>query len=402
MKTVFMKPRYSRIAIPALLIGSCLAISAAEAQECEVKLGVAGPMSGGGASWGLTQKAGTEFEAAWTNSQGGLQVGSRKCKVSVVSFDSQGTASGGAATSNSFASQNVHAVVGPIVAPEMSGFKPVAKRNGQVNFSPSFAADVISPDFPLAFHQVQAPAVWGPLTVKAVKEHFNIKSAVVVGPNDQGGTDPGKALAKLYNDSGIQTSTEWYQRGTTNFAPIVARLMSMKADAVEFGPMPPGEAGILAKQLLEAGYPGAFGKLGSGGDAMLKNSGGAEKQNAFYWFEHVPTEDPSMKKMKADFERLMKGPLPENTLVYNAQISAEQLLKAISRAGGDQDGEKIAAELRKMSPESRYLGKSGWRGKAQYGINQELAFPVSLNFVVKGKMQPQVKLEIPSEPPADR
>jgi branched-chain amino acid transport system substrate-binding protein len=384
-------------AFVALLAGSCVASLPAAAQECEVKLGVVGPMTGGGASWGLGEKAAVEFEAAWTNAKGGLQVGDRKCKVLVVSVDGQSSVAGGAAAASYLASQNVHAVVGPIPSPETTGFKPVAKRYGEVNFSTSFAADSIGPEFPLAFHELQSPPVWGTAVVKAVKDRFGFKTGVVIGPNDQGGTDPGKALAKMYNAAGVETTTEWYQRGTTNFAPIVARFMSINPGTIELGPMPPGEGALFVKQMLEAGYEGAFGRLGAGGDVVIKDSGGVENLKAFYWFNHTPTDDPGIREMDADFERLMKQAPPDNALWHNGQIGAEQLLRAISLAGGDQDGEKIAEALRKMTPESRYLGKAGWRGKAQYGINQELSFPVGVSFIANGKIEKQIRLEIPAE-----
>ncbi len=395
--TIVRRNAVRAVALPILFTGCSLASLPAAAQDCEVKIGAVGPMTGAGASWGLSGKAGTEFEAAWTNLNGGLPMGARKCKVSVISFDSLSTAAGGAAAANYMASQNVHAVVGPIPSPENTGFKPVGKRSDIVNITTAFAVDSLGPEFPLTFHQLQTPPVWGPIVIKAAKDRFNLKSVVVVGPNDQGGTDPGKALAKIYNDNGVKAATEWYQRGTSNFSAIATRLMAMKPDSVELGPMPPGEAGILVKQMWEAGFTGAFGRLGAGGDVIIKMAGGQEKQKAFYWFDHVPTEDPGIKKLNTDFERLMKTSVPENALVYNAQISAEILLKAISAAGTDQSGEKIAAELRKLTPESRYLGKAGWRGKAQYGINQELSFPVGLSIIANGKPQPQLKLEIPTE-----
>ena len=133
--------------------------------------------------------------------------------------------------------------------------------------------------------------------------------------------------------------------------------MSQNPDAIETGPMPPGEAGILARQLMEAGYKGAFGRMGTGSEQIVKGLGGVDKVTKLYWWDAVPTEDPGIVKMSADYERLMKGPLPENTLVYSAQLAAEQILNAVTRAGTSDDVEKIAAELRKVPPESRYLGQ---------------------------------------------
>jgi hypothetical protein len=44
----------------------------------------------------------------------------------------------------------------------------------------------------------------------------------------------------------------------------------------------------------------------------------------------------------------------------------------------DDDVAKIAAEMRKTAPESRYLGNGGWCGKTTYNSNQQLAFPIGM------------------------
>ena len=398
MKSTFrVRRRVLSIALSGLFLASLLTPSAAFAQACTVKLGVAAPMTGAAAAWGLALKAGTEFEAAWANSNGGVQVGAQKCNVTVTSVDALSTASGGAAASNYLASQGVHLIIGPVPAPEVAGFKPVAKRNGQLFFTTTFAADAIGPDYPLGFQNQLPPAAWAPTTLKIAKDRFHLKSVVVVGPNDQGGTDPGNALLKFYNSVGVTGSTEWYQRGTMNFAAIATRVIDMNPDTVELGPMPPGEATVFVKQMKEAGYKGVFGRMGAGAEQIIKGLGGEENVGTMYWWNTVPTESPGIVKMNADYERLMKAPVPPNSIIYCAQLSAEQILRAISRAGTTDDVEKIAAELRKMPPESRYLGKGAWRGKSMYGSNQQLAFPVGMGFIVDGKKQPQMQVEVAGE-----
>src|SRR5271165_1271101 len=238
----------------ALLLAAGIATLPASAEDCVVKLGAVGPMSGGAAAWGLSAKAGAEFAAAQVNEEGGLEVGGKKCKVGVVSFDSQYTAAGGAAASNYLASEGVHITVGPVGSPETTGFRPVAKRNGQINFSSSYMRDVISPEFPLAFHALQAPVTWGPILIQEAKAEFKFKSVLITAPNDQGGTDSGKQLLKLYSDAGVSASTEYYQRGTTNFAPLTARVMTLNPDAVEMSSVPPADATVLTKSLLEVAY----------------------------------------------------------------------------------------------------------------------------------------------------
>jgi branched-chain amino acid transport system substrate-binding protein len=245
-----------------VLLMSGLSVAPALAQECEVKIGVASAVTGGAAPWGLAVKAGAEFQAALMNEAGGLQLGTRKCKIRVLPIDGQCTAAGGAAASNYFASEKVHVVLGPTCSPETTGFQPLSKRHGQLYMSSSYKQDVIGTEWPLGFHQVQGPMVYGPVLIKAAKERFVFKTVVVLGPNDQGGTDAGKQLSKMYTDAGIKSTEEWYQRGTTNFAPLVARVMALNVDVVELAGMGPGDVTILVKQLMEAGYKGLLGGLG--------------------------------------------------------------------------------------------------------------------------------------------
>jgi len=383
----------------ALTCAVSLSLSSSAADDCEVKIGTAGPLTGSASAWGLAVRSGTEFVAALTNEDGGLKVGNRKCKVKVLSFDAQYTAAGGAAAANYMASEGVHAVDGPVGSPETTGFKPVAARAGIVNISSSYSKDAIQPEYPLAFHQMQGPPAWGPAIIKAARERVKFKTVLLVAPNDQGGTDGAKALAKLYGDQGVRTVEDYYQRGTTNFAPIAARIMAENPDSVETSTMPPADTEQLTRELIEAGYSGAFGRLGGGGGGpILAGAGGAGNLKAFYYLTLVAVDEPGVKQLRTDYERIMKTPPPVNELLYTSTNATEQLLRAISAAGTDSDGEKIADALRKLSPESRYLGKEGWRGRTQFGINQELAFPVGLGIIVDGKNLGVTKIDIPSEP----
>jgi branched-chain amino acid transport system substrate-binding protein len=381
--------------LPALLLTSCLGASA---QECEVKVGVTAPMTGAGSAWGLAVKAGTEFQVALINSEGGLPVGNRKCKVKAVPVDGLCSAAGGAAASNKLASEEVVAVMGPQCSPEVTGYRPVAKRNGQIGFTMTYMKDSLTPEFPLIFHALTGPAVFAPILIKEAKSKFNFSSVVVLGPNDQGGTDAGRQYAKMFTDQGVKAMEEYYQRGTTNFAPIAARIMGMNPDLVEFGGTPPGDVATVVKALLESGYKGIFGGMGGIGTApLLAGAGSVDKLRGYYWLELMPVDDPGARKLRVDFERLMKTPPPENALLYISSTATEQILRGISIAGTDRDAEKLAAALRGMKPESRYFGPGGWRGKTQYGINQELAFPIGMGVIADGKHLGVKRIEIPAE-----
>ena len=387
-----------RRAVPVLAMAVGLGVGPALAQECEATIGMTGALTGGASAWGLAMKQGTEFIAALYNEAGGLPMGDRKCKVKVVSVDGQCTAAGGAAASNYFAAQNIKVVIGPICSPETTGFQPVSKRHGQIYFSSSYKKDVIGPEWPLGFHQLQGPFVFGPPIIKAAKEKFRFSSVLVMGPNDQGGTDSGNQLLGMYKDAGVSANTEWYQRGTTNFGPIVTRILSMKPDVVELAAMPPPDVTNLVKGLTEAGYAGVYG--GNGGIGMgpvVQGAGSVDKVKGYYWLELMPVDDPGAVRLREDFQRVMKAAPPDNGILYTASYAAEVAMRAVSKAGTDADSGKIGDALRAAAPESRYFGKGGWRGKSQYGVNQELAFPVGMGIIADGKKVGVTRVEIASE-----
>src|SRR5258705_3735626 len=343
-------------------------------------------MTGSGALWGMGVKGGADLQAAIVNSEGGLQVGNRKCKVKVVSVDDQCTAAGGAAASNYLAGENVAVMTGPLCSPATTGLRPVAKRYGQVSISPSNMKDVLIPEFPLVFHSQQGPWTFAPILIKEAKAKFKFNTVVVMGPNDQGGTDNGKVISKAYADQGVKVTEEWYQRGTTNFRLIANRIMRLNPDVLELAGTPPGDVAPVVKALLESGFQGIFGGLGGVGIApVIRGADGVDKIKGCFWLELMPMDDPGAHKLRADYERLLKSAPPDIPALYVSSTAVEQILHAISLAGTDRDGEKIAAALRKMTPKSRYFGPGGWRGKTQFGMNQELAFPIGMGAIVAGK-----------------
>jgi branched-chain amino acid transport system substrate-binding protein len=268
----------------------CALPATAFAQSCEMKLGAMGPMSGGAAQWGLAMNSAAELAAAEVNQEGGVKIGGKLCKVTVVPYDSKYTADGAAAGSNALAAQDIHLIIGPVGSPEATGIKPVAARNEQIAWNAAYAKNSLETKFPLMFHIAPGPSAWADAVIKRAMKEFPMKSVALIAPNDQGGTDIASVDADAYKANGVTTTEEYYQRGTTNFAPIVTRILASKPDVVDTASSPPGDAGVMVKQLRLAGFTGAIGRLGGPGtDEIIRVSGGLDVLKDFYWFETIPT-----------------------------------------------------------------------------------------------------------------
>jgi branched-chain amino acid transport system substrate-binding protein len=355
------------------------------AQNCEMKLGAMGPMSGGAAQWGLAMDSAAELAAAEVNQEGGVKIGGKSCKVVVVPYDSKYTADGAAAGSNALAAQDIHLIIGPVGSPEATGIKPIAARNEQVAWNAAYAKNSLETKFPLMFHIAPGPNAWADAVIKRAMKDFPMKSVVLIAPNDQGGTDIASVDAEAYKANGVTTTEEYYQRGTTNFAPIVTRILATKPDVVDTASSPPGDAGVIVKQLRLAGFTGAIGRLGGPGtDEIVRVSGGLDVLKNFYWFETIPTDDPKVRAIDDEYKKLLgKDPIG-GTAVWADLPAARMTLKAVSIAGTD-DAQKVAAALRAMPVDDPNIGKGYWGGKKQFGIAQELQFPFGIGIIKDGK-----------------
>ncbi|WP_158931917.1 ABC transporter substrate-binding protein [Acidisphaera sp. S103] len=368
-----------------LAVAAIMLPATAFAQSCELKIGAMGPMSGGGAQWGLSMKSAAELAAAEVNQQGGVKIDGKTCKVAVVSYDSKYTPDGAAAGANALAGQDIHLIIGPVGSVENAAVKPVAARNGELAWNAAYATNAQEPKYPLMFQVSPPPAIWADLVIKRAMKTFPMKSVAIVVPNDQTGTDVASVDGAAYKANGVAATSEFYQRGTTNFAPIITRVLATHPDAVDTASSAPGDAGVIVKQLRLAGFTGPIGRVGGPGTAeILRVSGGMDVLKDFYWYEAVPTDDPKVQAIDDEYRKLLGHDPVGGTTFWSYLPGARMTMKALQTAGTN-DADKVAAVLRTMPVEDPNIGKGYWTGKKYFGIQQTLFFPFGIGIIKDGK-----------------
>ncbi|MGX0905104.1 branched-chain amino acid transport system substrate-binding protein [Roseovarius sp. MBR-79] len=378
--------------VTSLALATAMMLTAAQALACEVKVGVVGPFSGGAAQWGLAMKAGAELAAAEFNAKGGIKTSEGNCDLILVEIDTQYAAQRAAAAADALANQGIKVVLGPIGSPEVSGIKPMAARHNMLLMLNSYAKDAIGPQWPLAFHVSPGPSGWALPIVRKAKERFDMRSVVIVAPNDQGGTDIAPVVAKAYRAESIEATEEYFQRGTTDFAAIVTRVLALKPDAVDLVSSPTVESGTFAKQLRLAGFTGPIGKTGGPGtEEISRIVGGYEALGDYYYFEPIVV-DEAAKRMATVYKDLTGKDAPEHTFFYLWGAASRIVFNAIEAAGSGTDAAAIAEALRKTEVNDPDLGEGQWIGQSFFGINQELSLPFGMGFVANGKVEPLLKL----------
>jgi branched-chain amino acid transport system substrate-binding protein len=177
----------------------------------------------------------------------------------------------------------------------------------------------------------------------------------------------------------------------------VTRILAAKPDVVDTASSPPGDAGVIVKQLRLAGFTGAIGRLGGPGtDEIIRVAGGIDVLKDFFWFETVPTDDPKVREIDAEYKKLLGKDPVGGTAVWADLPAARMTLKAVSIAGTD-DAKAVAAALRTLPVDDPNIGKGYWTGKKQYGIAQELNFPFGVGIIKDGKNLGVARQEVTPE-----
>ncbi|HMO30350.1 ABC transporter substrate-binding protein [Enterovirga sp.] len=389
-----MVSKIGRLMGGALLASTMLTGAAA---ACELKIGSPAVLSGPAAQWGLALRGALEFTAKEAMDEKRLVIDGVPCTISSVVIDSKYTAEGAAAAMNQLAAQGVKVIVGGVGSPEVTGLKPVATRNRMVAMVNSFAKDSIGPQWPNVFHIGPGPSGWaGPIIDEGLKR-FKFKTVAIVAPNDQGGTDIASVNAQLFKERGVTPAEEYYQRGTTNFAPIVTRILGSNPGAVDLASSPAGDAGIIVKQLRQAGFEGPIFRLGGPAfEEIARVAGGVNVLKDFLWYEPVYIDD-NVRALEAKHLKLMGRPRPENADFFRWTFAARMMIKAANAAGTVSDPQKIADAMRALPVEDENIGRGYWIGKKFFGIRQQMSYPFAIGVVVNGETQPFIRAEAVNE-----
>ena len=123
----------------------------------------------------------------------------------------------------------------------------------------AYAEGLVSPKNPLTFHSFPSPpettTFW-----KWIKEHHpEIKRLATISPNDDTGWWSIKVETQYTEKLGYQTvAKEFFERGLTDFNPILLRMLAQNPDIISVNASPAGSVGLIIKQARELGFKGRF------------------------------------------------------------------------------------------------------------------------------------------------
>lgn len=359
-----------RLAGPALVALAGAAVSAGALAQT-VKIGLIGSLTGPHSGWDLPASEGVRMAVSELNAAGGVTVGGRKYTFSIAEEDAQSKPDVAAAGAQKLLSDDaIHTVFGILTStPGMAAAVPIGKA--KVLYIGGFTSMdnlIGKPGGELMLRALDSDPVVAPPFVQEVVKRMNLKKIGIMLPNEDVAKGIVNAYKPLFEKAGVQVAmVEFFQPGTTDFAPVLRKFQRQGLDGLFIGYSDP-DAEAIVRQSLEVGdLPLRFIYRGGSGAPATKY---VNRIQGFAWQIHTrdlaTATEPKVKAWIDRYKAFTKKEVtPQTYWALTFYDTVFMLGKAMEAAGSVTDSKAIAAKLKGM----RYEGVRNMRydadGRAQ-------------------------------------
>jgi len=376
--------------ILSLMMGASVAglalCDAAKAQET-IKLGLSTALSGAGAIFGtgsefMCKKAAREIAAA-----GGVKVGGKTYNFECLAYDNKYTAAEGTRVAQTLLNRDgVKFISGAFGAAPVQALQALAERQGVIVFTSAWSVSIKGPKFPLTFTECNTLVeIVPPLARFVLKAHPGVKTVAILNTNDATGKETEAISRKEWEKSGIKVlSSDFYERGTTEFQPLALRIASLKPDMVDLGANPPPDAGAVFRELSVLGWSGVKVMPGGSGADGLKATGGAAVEGV-YMGAALTFEGPNVSEHQKSVNNEARTAIGESlNTTHVGNYDAVYAIKAGIEKAQSVDPIQVARILPSVKFRTFYGGEARFGGEETYGSPQQMLLPVLITQIKQG------------------
>ena len=363
MSQTFYKKGFLALAV-ATALGVCTFVQA------DLKIGVAGPMTGANAAFGEQYMKGAQAAADAINKAGGINGE----KIKLVAGDDACEPKQAVAVANRLVDQDkVIGVVGHFCSSNTIPASEVYADAGVIMITPGSTNPQVTERgldavFRMCGRDDQQGIVAGDYIVDVLKG----KKVAVINDKDTYGKGLADATSAQLTKRGVKPILEeGLTRGEKDFSALVTKIRGAGADVVYFGGLHP-EAGPLVRQLREAGLKDVKFMSDDGivTDELVATAGGPQYVDGVYMtFGADPRLLPDSKAVVEEFRKA--GPEPEGYTLYD-YASIQALADAFNGAKSNK-GEDAAKWL-KANPDKTVMGEKNWDGKGDLKVSDYVVY----------------------------
>lgn len=307
--------------------------------QAQIKIGVAGPITGANAAFGAQLKNGAEQAVADINAAGGVN----GQKLELLVGDDASKPEQGVSVANKFVADGVKFVVGHFNSGVSIPASEVYAENGVVQVTPaSTNPRYTERNLWNTFRTCGRDDQQGAVAADYIVKHFKGKKVAVV--HDK--TTYGKGLAdetkKAMNAKGVtEVVYEGVNTGEKDFSALVSKLKAAGTDLIYWGGLHT-EAGLILRQMREQGVNAPMMSGDGITDKEFAQIAGPAAEGTLMTFNPDPRKNPNAKDVVAKFKA--KNYDPEAYTLYS--YAAVQIMAAAANEAKTNDPKKVAELMR--------------------------------------------------------
>ncbi len=315
-----------------------LAIATAGTASAQIKMGVAGPITGSNAAFGAQLKNGAEQAVKDINAAGGI-LGQQ---ITLQAGDDVSDPKQGVSVANKFAGDGVKFVVGHFNSGVTMPTSEIYQENGILAITPaSTNPKVTERNMWNVFRACGRDDQQGAVAGQYILKHFKGKKIAVVHDKTTYGKGLADETVKAMGKGGMKAVMyEGINVGEKDYSALVSKIKSSGADLVYWGGLHT-EGGLIIRQMRDQGVKAPM----MGGDGIttdeLASIAGPGVEGTLMTYGPDARNNPAAKDTVAKF-RAAKFE-PEAYTLYS--YAAVQLIKQAAEAAKSVDPKKVAEKM---------------------------------------------------------
>ena len=374
------------IALLLVMIGSLsmsipCAGAAGEPVGEPLRIGTLGVTSGSAASWGLISKYAALTSAKMWNAEGGMLVDGVRHPIEIISADTKldpKIARLGA--EKLIYRDKVRFLIGPNTDPPLAAALEVTTPAKVPNIAYGFAVENYNEKWPYSIFGMIASYQSCSVLYDYIIKNYGVKTISMVCANNSFWIGVKNQEVEKAKQAGLKVLLHdaYYEFDTTDFFPLMSRVLKDKPDAIELSMAGSGQAAQMTKTLRQLGYKGViFSPVA--GDEKIFNEIGGKYMEGFIDIGGATTADLATDEMRKYIEVYKEIAGEWNDEAATKIYAMEMIRATVQQAGAAAltDGDAFIKAMPdveyknpyiKGNPIIRYVGKKQYNKLAQIGV----------------------------------
>jgi branched-chain amino acid transport system substrate-binding protein len=326
-----------KLLLTGIALGAVMVLSGVA--QAQIKLGVAGPITGPNAAFGAQLKNGTEQAVEDINAAGGI-LGQ---KITVSVGDDVSDPKQGVSVANKFVGDGVKFVVGHFNSGVTNPASDVYQENGILMITPSATNPKITEKGMWnVFRTCGRDDQQGEVAAKFISDKLKGKKIAVVHDKTTYGQGLADETKKAMNKLGVkEVLYEGVNTGEKDYSALVSKIKTSGAEYLYWGGLHT-EGGLIIRQMRDQGVKAVM----ISGDGITSDEfatiGGPGVEGTLMTFPPDPRKRPEAKAVVAKFEA--KKFNPEAYTLYS--YAAVQVMAQAAEKAKTLDPKKVAETIK--------------------------------------------------------